>query len=253
MHSFCVEIITQTASFRNPEFQNFHKTLDLPPPTTIIGFAGAALGLSPKMAQEFFEETPFYLGIAGNFGGRVTDTWKYSKMKSQMHLYYPGMKYSVGKIQEECSSIIQREHLIHNQFFLFFGSENESKLQELKTAFLNPVFALTMGNSDSLAMVKTIDDNIEIVQNDKLKNCIIAGDVVGEVIRNASKSLEFSIYQTSEPITFDLPIRFQYSSDYGKRIVSDTSTFSFIGDEMQLNFETKGVIFKGAFIPIFQL
>lgn len=243
MHSFCIEIITQTASFRNPEFQNFHKTLDLPPPTTVIGLAGAALGLSPKMAQEFFEETPFYLGIAGNFGGRVTDTWKYNKRTKDMHLYDPLLD----------GSVIQREHLIHNQFFLFFGSENEPKLEELKAAFLNPVFALTMGNSDALAMIKTVEDNIEILESNKLKNCIVAGDVVGEVIRNASNNLSFSIYQTSDPITFDLPVRFEYTSDYGKRIVTNTSTFSFIGAEMQLNFETKGVIYKDVFIPIFQL
>ncbi len=253
MHSFCVEIITQTASFRNPEFQNFHKTLDLPPPTTVIGLAGAALGLSPKMAQEFFEETPFYLGIAGNFRGRVTDTWKYSKMTSKMHLYYPGMKYTAGKNKEECSSIIQREHLVHNQFFLFFGSEHESKLNELKAAFLNPVFALTMGNSDALAMVKSVENDIEISENDQVKNCIVPGDVVGEVIRNASNRLTFSIYHTSEPITFDLPVRFEYASDYGKRTVSDISTFSFIGAEMQLNYKVKGVSFKDAFIPVFSI
>jgi len=48
MEYFVLEIITNTATFRNPDFQNFHKTLNLPPPPTLIGFAGAALGLSPK-------------------------------------------------------------------------------------------------------------------------------------------------------------------------------------------------------------
>lgn len=50
-----IEIRSVTASFRNPEFQNFHKSFRLPPPTTLIGLAGAALGLSPKSAQDFLK------------------------------------------------------------------------------------------------------------------------------------------------------------------------------------------------------
>jgi len=243
MHSFCIEIISQTASFKNPEFQNFHKTLDLPPPTTIIGLAGAALGLSPPMAQAFFEEANFQIGIAGSFGGRMVDTWKYNKRTTNMHLYDPLLD----------GSVIKREHIVHNQFLLAFCSEDEAKLARLKEAFLNPYFALTMGNSDALAFVKTVEENKEIEEYDRLENCILAGDVVGEVMRNAAKNLVFSIYQTAEPITFDLPIRFEYSSDYGKRTVSATSTFSFIGHEMQLNFKAKGVFFKNKFLPIFKL
>jgi CRISPR-associated protein Cas5t len=243
MDSFCVEIITQTASFRNPEFQNFHKTLDLPPPTTIIGLAGAALGLSAKMAQEFFEETSFQIGIAGNSKGRMKDTWKYNKRTSDMHLYDPLLD----------GSVIQREQLVENQFLLAFFCEEETKLERLKNAFLNPVFALTMGNSDSLAMVKTVEVNLPLSENNQLKNCLVAGDVVGDVLRNAAKGLSFSIYQTSEPITYDLPVRFNYASDYGKRTVADTATFSFIGDEMQLNFEVSGTVFQKTFIPVFKL
>ena len=243
MHSFCIEIISQTASFRNPEFQNFHKTLDLPPPTTIIGLAGAALGLSPPMTQTFFEETDFQVGVAGSFGGRMVDTWKYNKRTTNMHLYDPLLD----------GSVIKREHIVHSQFLLAFCSEDEARLTRLKEAFLNPYFALTMGNSDALAFVKTVEENKEIKEYDRLENCILAGDVVGEVMRNAAKNLVFSIYQTSEPITFDLPIRFEYSSDYGKRAVSATSTFSFIGHEMQINFRTEGVFFKNKFLPIFKL
>ena len=231
--SFCIEIYSQTASFRNPEFQNFHKTLDLPSPTTVIGLTGAALGLSPRMAQSFFEENSFQIGIAGESRGKMMDTWKYNRRTTNMHLYDPLLD----------GGVIKREHLVHNKFLLAFQSEDERKLEEIKQAFWNPHFALTMGNSDALASVKSIEEQLEIVENDKLENCLLAGDVVGEVIRNASKSLEFSIYQTSEPITYDLPTRFEYSADYGKRTVTNISTFSFIGEEMQLNFKTKGVFF----------
>jgi CRISPR-associated protein Cas5t len=243
MLSCCIEIVSQTASFRNPEFQNFHKSLNLPPPTTIIGLAGAALGLSPKMAQEYFDNHLIEVGIAGFYQGKTKDTWKYNRRTSGMHLYDPLLD----------GGVIQREHLIHNSFFLAFSSKEEVRINEIIEAFQNPVFALTMGNSDALAKVKNVHTDVEISRSGQIKNCMVAGDIVGDVLRNASEHPFFSIYQNSEPITFDLPIRFNYESDYGKREVSEISTFSFVEAEMQLNFDIKGVQLKDIFIPIFHL
>jgi len=243
MKSFCVEISTQTASFRNPEFQNFHKTLDLPPPTTIIGVAGAALGLSPNMSQNFFDNSSFKVGITGFNKGRTIDTWKYNRRTSGMHMYDSLLD----------GSVIKRELLIDNQFILSFSSDKEEALDKLYSAFENPFFALTMGNSDSLAKVKKISNNVSFARQSNLKYCLVAGDVIGEVLRNASKNLTFSIHQTTEPITYDLPTRFNYSSDYGKRTVADIATFSYISHEMQLNYDVEGILYENFFIPVFDL
>lgn len=243
MFSCCIKFYSQTASFRNPEFQNFHKTLDLPPPTTIIGLVGAALGMSPKMAQEYFDTSSLKIGIAGLFEGRSMDTWKYNKRTSNMHLYDPLLD----------GSVIKKELLIHNHFFLTFLSENEHCINEIVEGFYNPIFALTMGTSDALAKVISIERNLTITSGKKLENCMVAGDIVEDVFRNTWQSLEFSIYQTSEPITFDLPVRFNYSSDYGYREIADTATFSFIGQMMELNFEIDGVLFQNIFIPFFDI
>lgn len=238
MKAFCIEIITQTASFRNPEFQNFHKTLELPPPTTIIGMAGAALGLSPKAAQAFFDKTPFQIGIYGQHQGRTIDTWKYIKHKAA---------------NKKVHSIVKREILFNNTFFIAFAAKHETKLNQLRKAFEQPTYALTMGNSDSLAFIKKIENNLPIKKHNKLKNCIAKGDIIGEVIQNASNELTFSIYQSSEPITYDLPTRFNYNSDYGERTVTSIATFSFVNKEMTLNFQIEGVTLKDIFIPLFKL
>lgn len=242
MKGFCVEIVSQTASFRNPEFQNFHKTLDLPPPTTIVGLAGAALGLSPLMAQDFFDATPFHIGIAGHYQGKMRDTWKYNRRTKAMHIYDSLMD----------GGVIQREHLVSNQFTLAFCSEHLERLQQLKTAFEFPVFALTMGNSDALAMIKKVED-VEVTEGNKLQHCVAEGDIVGEVLKKANENFQFSIYQSSEPIRFDLPMRFSYKSDYGKRVVNRSATFTFVGEDMQLNYKVQGVWLKQRFIPIFSL
>lgn len=243
MYAFCIELISQTASFRNPEFQNFHKTLEFPPPTTIIGLVGAALGLSPPQAQNFFDQSRIKIGVACQNKGKTIDTWKYNMRTKHMHLYHPLLD----------GSVIKRELLIHNHFYICFYSEDEQPITALDNGFSNPFFTLTMGNSDALAKIKAIHRDLVIKKSNNIDSCLVAGDVLGDVFRNATNNVEFSIYQTSEPLTFDLPVRFQYQSDYGKRSVSETRTFSFIGPQMKLNYELEGVWVQDRFIPIFDL
>ncbi len=244
MKNFVVEIASQTASFRDPNFQNYHKSLKLPPPTTIIGLCGAAIGLTPLQAQEFFDENSFQIGVYGNYKGKCQDTWKYKSSKDiNMRYYNPG----IG------ASIIQKEYLIENRFLLAFKSENQLSLAHLKMAFETPVYALTMGSSDSLAKVLNVQENVEVVEENVIKNAFVSGDVVNEVMSSAEKGdLQFSIY-SNDTLTYDLPIRFNYENDYGKRSISDIGTFSLIGDTMRLNYKVPGLLYKSTFIPLFKL
>jgi len=228
-----VEIKSQTATFRNAEFQNFHKTLTLPPPTTLIGLAGAALGLSPKKAQDYFYEEKCQLGVYGKSGGLAKDLWKYNDFKTR--------------------SIILREILFKNHFFCAFGIESTEKITQLGEAFLNPKYALTMGNSDSLAKVVRVIylNNTSIC--DLIENCIVEGDIISEVLDQAAIDPKFSIYQTSEPIAIDIPVRFSYNGDYGMRNVIKRKTLSFISKSMQLNLNKNGLAYDGHFIPLINL
>lgn len=243
MKNFVIEIKCQTASFRNPNFQNFHKSLEFPPPTTIIGFAGAALGFTPLQAQEFFDDSNFKIGISGVYEGKCLDTWKYNKGIRDMRLYDPGLD----------GSIIQKEYLINAKFLMAFSSENEQANERLKGAFENPVYALTMGNSDSLAHIKSIKENVNFTEVNEVENCLMQGNVVNEVMSLAEKgNLEFSVY-SNDTLTYDLPLRFEYENDYGKRTISKIETYSLIGKKMKLNYKVEGVKFKQHFIPIFSI
>lgn len=228
-----VELITQTATFRNPEFQNFHKSFLLPPPTTLIGLAGAAMGLSPRSAQEFFKEG-FYLGIYGTSSGYCKDLWKYNTFDEQ-------------------GSIILKEMLYDNHFILVYGSENQEKVETISQAFSAPQYALTLGNNDSLAKIIQVSIASDFTDSFELSNCLVEGNVVEEVVEQAKNGLDFSIYSTSESIAYDLPIWFQYESEYGFRRVIERKTLSFIGEGMKLNFSKRGVKYKNKFIPVFNL
>ncbi|MEN0048027.1 MAG: CRISPR-associated protein Cas5 [Bacteroidota bacterium] len=227
-----VEIKTQTATFRNPEFQNFHKTLLLPPPTTLVGLAGAALGLSPKAAQDFFEEDIFEFGVYGKTQGIAKDLWKYDDFKDR--------------------SIILKEILMKNSFILIYGCKDEVKITRLCNAFKHPVYALTLGNSDSLAKVSSeIKITDQVVRRKEIEYCILEGDIVSEVLQHASLHPEFSIYTTSEPIALDIPTHFHYQDDYGVRTVVARKTLSFVGRPMTLNIDKRGIIHDDVFIPVF--
>lgn len=242
MGNLLVNLRSQTASFRNPDFQNFHKTLDFPPPTAIIGLMGAALGLSPLKAQEFCFENKIKIGVSGISKGRFKDTWKYSKKTSEMWLYSPGLD----------GSIIQKEYLIQSSFSIVFKAE-DIIIKQLKEGFHNPVFALTMGNSDSLAKVAYIHENLEEVESSEVEYCVVEGNVIENVLNNSNKQLEFSIYETKEPLAYDLPISFDYKSDYGRRTVNRIKTLSFIHSKMVLNYSVQGVNYKDQFIPYISL
>ncbi len=231
-----IEINTQSSTFRNPEFQNFHKTLFLPPPTTLIGIAGAGLGLSPKRIQCFFETGIWKLGVWGRSEGIAKDLWKYETLDIK-----------------KPKSIIHKEILHSNQFILIYGTDSQTAINKISEAFLNPVYALTLGNSDSLAKVCNVQIIEETCSKNILQNCLVDGDIIKEVIENTSNNLEFSIYNTSDQITYDLPVKFYYESDYGIRNIIKRKKLSFIGKKMKLNLKKQGVIYKNEFIPVFDI
>lgn len=195
--------------------------------------AGAALGLSPKQAQAYFDEEDFEMGAYALTQGVANDLWKYND-------------FATG-------SVIRREVLFKNQFIVIYGSENHDKIRELEQAFNNPKYCLTMGSSDSLAKVEQVYATHQVANSHVVRHCLLEGNVVDEVINNAQNGLEFSIYSTSDPITYQLPVQFGYTKDYGMRKVSKRKEFSFVGEEMVLNVGKKGISVEGVFVPLFRL
>lgn len=229
-------IKTQSSTFRMPEFQNFHKSFFLPPPTTLIGFAGAAIGLSPKESQEHFNKNDFEIGVYGFSNGITKDLWKYRKLKGSGFI----------------SDILTREILVGNEFILVYGNEKDELIEDLSNAIKNPKYALTLGNSDSLAKVISLTEPSKS-ESDEVSHCILEGDVVNEVLSNSSNGLDFSIYTTSDPITHDLPVKFEYESDYGVRRIVKRNKYSFIGEKMKLNVKKRGIVTNEIFIPVFKI
>lgn len=232
-----LELISVTASFRNPEFQNFHKSFPLPPPTALIGLAGAALGYSPRQAQEFLDTNGFLAGVSGKGEGMTRDLWKYDRLSG------------TG------SSIILRELYVNTHYWLVFGSEKHAAVEQLKHAFDRPVYALTLGQSDSLAKVVRTTLTDTITDGQTLENTLVEGDIVPAILEQVLYGGTFSLsLSTADPIAYQLPTRFAYKSDYGMRTVAKRKLFSFVGPRVTLKNRTfSGVQIGDVFVPLFTL
>ncbi|AQG80465.1 CRISPR-associated protein Cas5 [Spirosoma montaniterrae] len=232
-----IELKSVTASFRNPEFQNFHKSFPLPPPTALIGLAGAALGYSPRQAQDFFDTNGFRAGVSGKGEGMTRDLWKYDRLTG------------TG------SSIILRELYVNTHYRLVFGSENHAAVEQLRQAFDRPFYALTLGQSDSLAKVMQTTLTDAVTDGRTLENTLVEGDIVPAILEQVLYGGTFALsLSTSDPIAYQLPTRFQYKSDYGMRTVAKRKLFSFVGPKVTFQNQTfPGVQVGDVFVPLFAL
>jgi CRISPR-associated protein Cas5t len=219
MHGFYVILSAETASFRDPGGQLYQATLPLPPVSTIIGIAGAAMGLNFQEIWEFFKAHDIRVGtrsIRGRESGKGLDLWKYQKIVSK----------------EVRSDILKREFLFHPTYILFYGCHNREALVLLHKAFLDPAWALSLGTSDDIALIKKVSNIEEILEtngvNVDYKDSLIPGDQTNnysfdweEVSRSPVRTL------LELPTVKQLPVDFSFTGN-GERKGSLYQPFTFL-------------------------
>src|SRR3954453_22627516 len=76
-----VEAVAPVGSWRPPEALTYHRTLPLPPYTSLVGTLGAALGLALPAAYRFVADRGIRLGVGGWHEGHARDLWKFQKLE----------------------------------------------------------------------------------------------------------------------------------------------------------------------------
>jgi CRISPR-associated protein Cas5t len=151
------------ASFRRPLDHNYQRSLPLPPPTTLLGIAGAALGLSDR--QMWADDSPLRQVLVTAWAdaepGRARDLWTVLKVKG-------------GKIAER--SPYFRELLFSVRYTLVYGGP-EDILQQLREAFADPVYPLSLGREDELALVEDVTLEEATDGEPRFRGTIVPGDV----------------------------------------------------------------------------
>ncbi|MBE3577937.1 MAG: CRISPR-associated protein Cas5 [Limnochordales bacterium] len=141
MDFLAVKVSASLASFRRPLDHNYQRTLPLPPPTTLIGLAGAALGLSD--GEIWHRNSPLRALSVSVLSlqepGRARDMWTVMKIKN-------------NRIADR--SPYFRELLCFVRYVLLYGGPRQL-LESLAASFADPVYPLSLGREDELL---TIDE-----------------------------------------------------------------------------------------------
>lgn len=245
MYGFSVILSAETASFRDPGGQLYHATLPLPPVSTVIGIAGAALGLPFQQTWEFFQDFDIRVGVKDVSPappGRGLDIWKYQKIVSN----------------EVRSDVLKREFLFHPAYQLYYSCENRETLEKLRKAFLSPAWALSLGTSDDIARLEEVSGQVELIEEvkggtveidcslipgDQLDNLSIDWKVLGN--KPIRMSLEL-------PIVKQLPVGFVFGPD-GERKGSEYRPFTFLSGFQRLKQPCPAYIFGQDVVPLISI
>lgn len=234
MYFFYIEIFAPIASFRVPETHIFQQTLPLPPVTTIIGILGAAAGLSFQQAMEYCDEKKIKFGVIGEHEGRTKDLWKYRKIKSDAII----------------SAVLLREYLYNLKLCIFFATEDEATDREIRKYFLDPVYALTAGNSDNLIKVERISEvsYTEIVNATEFSNTILPGDLKDYYETNIDLKNIPLLQDIYAPQIVILPTSFDFYGD--ERRVRTRKAFTFTDIPIKLRDPIESIVVDGKVVPL---
>ncbi len=187
-----VQVRATVASFRRPLDHNYQRTLPMPPPTTLLGIAAAALGFSDRelwASDSLLRHLKVSVLMNGE-PGFTRDMWTVLKIKG-------------NKIAER--SPYFRELLFFPRYTLLYGG-NEDLLCRLEKAFRDPAYPLSLGREDELMLV---DDIVMAKAQDgepRFHGTVLPGDIRqmkgGQVVLKSTAALRPILVET-------LPLQFR--------------------------------------------
>lgn len=156
MYGFSVSLCGLTASFREPGSHLYQATLPFPPVSALVGMAGAAFGKTFQEAWTFFKSKELCVGVSGATEGSGIDLWKYKKIadaKDEQEKNFVKL-HGLSKIVRD--DILNREFLVNPRFRAFYAMSDKNVAETLRAAFLDPVYALSLGASDDIARTEGV-------------------------------------------------------------------------------------------------
>lgn len=216
-------------SYRQPDFHTYHKTLPLPPKTTIAGLIGSALGISPtEVNEEWLLKDRFKMGIIGTNNGQANDLWQIRKYKeTEIKDYYKG-KTS----KPYFTAVIVRELLFQSKIILYLTFNNENDFDSIKNALFAPKWALSLGREDELIKIESVDDIELSLKNNpqSFKETVIVGDLAElDYTPQLNTNLLGNLLKVA-PKTVNLPISFVIQKDSEVRQCNDFRKFTYVGN-----------------------
>ncbi len=213
-----IEAAAPIGSWRPPEALTYHRTLPLPPYTTLVGMLGAALGLGLSDAYRFVADRGVRLGVGGWHEGELRDLWKFQKLGDK----------------EVKSDVLLRESWTDVRLAMVVETPDAATSATVADAFRAPAYPLTAGPSDALlkAVAVRVED-VEPVSTRVLAHALVFGEI----------SPRFQLHESLRDIPFHrairapaierLPIGFEFEPD-GRRRLLGRDIVSFVADAIEL-------------------
>ena len=221
-----VEAAAPWASWRPPEALTYHRSLSLPPYTTLVGLLGAALGIDLPEAYCFLAGHQIRLGVGGWCEGQARDLWKFQKLKDK----------------EVESDVLLREVWIDARLAFVFDSPDPQTAQFVADAFKAPAFPLTAGPSDALLKVVAVRaESVEPVSTRSVAYALIFREILPNYNLHGSLE-ELPLHRTvRRPMVERLPTGFWFEPD-GRRRLQGREIVSFVGDAINLDSKDEPVV-----------
>jgi len=214
-------------SFRQPDYHTYHKTLPLPPKTTVAGMIGSALGVSPdSINEEWLQNNRFQMGVVGKNNGKANDLWQIRKYDTkQIGAFQNGAESTPYK-----TAVIVRELLYASEFTFYLHFENEKDFELVFAKLQNPEWAISLGREDELILVQEIKQmNLEEIADVTFCNTVLPIDLTTDtydIVLNQETPSGNLLEEA--PRSIKLPIAFLYNNDSGAREANEFQTFTFI-------------------------
>lgn len=230
MYGFSALFHGVTGSFREPSSHLYQSTLPLPPVSALVGMAGAAVGKSFENAWPFFTDMGLFVGASGTAKGKGIDLWRYRKVftPDANDKKKPDVVLMANKAIQ--ADVLNREFLAYPRVSVFYATQERKQAEEMRFAFSNPVYALSLGNSDDIAcMVKLSDvcEVKEIKENVSFKDTFLPGDHADGVRFDWDALKRSSVAQTLKaPLVRSLIVDFTFKG--AERHGSQFKPFTFL-------------------------
>lgn len=214
-------------SFRQPDFQTYHKTLPIPPKTTIAGMIGSALGIPPvEVNNEWLEKERFKVGIVAKANGKANDLWQIRKFETKRI-----GAYEKGNVETPYyTAVIVRELLYQMQFSLYFYFDQDEDYDLVFDVLQNPAWALSLGREDELLKVLSLKI-IEAKETEGLfySNTVLPYDINVDGYEIDSEFLTKNVGKNlleEAPKVLKLPVSFAHKGE--ARTANKYAYFTFI-------------------------
>ncbi len=221
-----IEAVAPVASWRPPEALTYHRSLPLPPYTTLVGMLGAAMGLGLPEAYQLVVERALRLGVGGWCEGQARDLWKFQKLKDK----------------EVETDVLLREMGIDARLALVVEAADPATARDVAEAFASPAFPLTAGPSDALLKVVAV----QVVPGEPVEKRTVAYTQVFREIHPRYELhgtwADLPIHRAIRAPSIErLPTGFTFEAG-GKRHLVGRALVSFVADPIDLDPEDEPIV-----------